>query len=96
MRVEMTDATAPLSAYARKARREPVVVTLHGKPVVVVRPLTKEEWEDLVVSTDPNFIEIMKRSRAQAKAGQTISLQDLKRKYRVKPKALRRGRRRAR
>jgi PHD/YefM family antitoxin component YafN of YafNO toxin-antitoxin module len=73
-----------------------VVVTLHGKPVVVVRPLTAEEWEDIVVSTDPNFVEIMERSRAQAKAGQTISLEELKRKYTVKRKSLRRDRLRGR
>ena len=93
IRVEMIDATAPLSTYARKARKEPLVVTLHGKPVVVVRPLTEEEWEDLVVSTDPKFIEIMKRSSAQAKAGRLISLEALKRKYGIKTKRSQRARR---
>ena len=83
----------PLSAYARKARRQPVVVTLHGKPIVVLRPLTEQEWEDLVVSTDPKFIEIMKRSRAQARAGHIISLDQMKRKHGTRPKPSRRNRR---
>ena len=45
-----------------------------------------------MVGTDPKFVEILDRSRAQAKAGQVVSLEDLKRKYRITPKQSRRRR----
>ena len=40
MRVEMTDAAASLSTYARKAQKEPVVLTRRGKPIVALMPLS--------------------------------------------------------
>jgi antitoxin (DNA-binding transcriptional repressor) of toxin-antitoxin stability system len=45
-RVELTEATAPLAAYARKAKRGPVGLTRRGRPVAMLRLLTEEERED--------------------------------------------------
>ena len=33
----------------------------HGKPLAVLRPLSEDEWEDLVVSSDPRFIALIER-----------------------------------
>jgi len=52
-RVELTEATAPLADYARKAKRGPVVLTRRGRPVAMLRLLTEEEREDYLVSTHP-------------------------------------------
>ena len=87
MRVELKEATDSLSDYTRKALKEPVVVTRGGKPVAVLRPLAEDEWEDLVVSTDPRFIELIERSRARSKPGTGTPLAEIMRKYGVKPKA---------
>jgi len=92
MRVELADATESLSEYTRKARKEPVVVTRHGKPVAMLRSLTEDEWEDFVVSTDPRFIALIERSRARYKPGTGIPLAEIMRKYGIKPKASRRSR----
>ena len=85
MRVELKEATDSLSEYTRKARKEPVVVTRHGKPVAMLRSLTEDEWEDFVVSTDPRFIAMIERSRARYKPGTGIPLADVMRKYGIKP-----------
>lgn len=90
--VEMAEATAPLSEYARRARKDTVVVTRRGKPLAAVVPLASEAWEDFVVSQDPGFIEVIKRSEARYKTEGGISLQKMRRKYGIKP-ARRRGRR---
>jgi antitoxin (DNA-binding transcriptional repressor) of toxin-antitoxin stability system len=37
--VEMADATAPLSEYARQARKQAIVVTHEGRPVLALVPL---------------------------------------------------------
>jgi prevent-host-death family protein len=90
MRVEMTDAKDSLSDYTRKALKEPVVVTRHGKPVAMLHSLTEDEWEDYAVSTDPDFIALMERSRARYKPGTGIPLEDVMSKYGIKPKRRRR------
>ena len=79
--VKMAEATLPLSEYARKARKDSVVVTRGGKPLAAVVPLNSADWEDFVVSQDPGFIEIIGRSEARYKAEGGISLEEMRRKY---------------
>ena len=92
--VEMADATAPLSEYARQARRHSVVVMRRGKPLAAVVPLNSANWEDFVVGQDPGFLKVMKRSEASYKAEGGVSLEELQRKY--APKARRKATKTAR
>ena len=80
MRVEMTDAAASLSTYARKAQKEPVVLTRRGKPIAALMPLDRNGWEDLLVSSHPTFRRIIRRSRARCKPGQGISTDTMRRR----------------
>ena len=82
--LDMAEATAPLSEYARRVRKDTVVVTLRGKPLAAVVPLDSDDWEDFVVSQDPEFIEVIKRSDARYKAEGGISLDEMRRKYGIK------------
>lgn len=93
MRVELSGATGPLSDYARQARRAPVVITRRGKPVAILRTLTEQDWEDLVVSSDPAFQELMKRSLERFKPGSGIPLDEIEREFAVAPKNTPRRRR---
>lgn len=92
----MAEATASLSDYARTAHREPVVVMRRGKPVAALMPLDKDEWEELIVSTHPAFAALIERSRARYKEGQGIPLEEVKSKYGIKTKPVRKRSRRAR
>lgn len=92
MRVELQDATDSLSEYTRKARKGPVLVTRHGKPVALLRALTEDEWENFAVSTDPGFVAMIERSRARHKPGTGIPLAEVMRKHGVKPRASRQTR----
>lgn len=84
--VEMAEATGALSEYAKKARKDPVVVMRRGKPVAAVVPLGADEWEDFVVSTHPKFLDIIQRSRASYKARGGIPLGAIEREFGLKPK----------
>ena len=92
--VEMIDATAPLSEYARRARRGTVVVTRRGKPLAAVVPLDSYDWEDFVVSQDRGFVEVIQRSEARYKAEGGISLEEMRRKYGLEPRTQARRKRR--
>jgi prevent-host-death family protein len=85
--VDMAEATEALSTYARKVRREPLVVTRRGKPVLALMPLSDADRESLAVSTNPKFIAIMERSRARCKPGQGISTEEMRRRLALRRKA---------
>jgi prevent-host-death family protein len=83
-RVELTEATAPLADYARKARRGPVLLTRRGRPVAMLRLLTAEEREDYLVSTHPAFVELMRRSREACPPGAGIPLEKVEMEFAAK------------
>ena len=85
--VEIGDAKRPLSDYAKQAHEEPVLVTRRGKPYVVVARAERLDLEDLAVSTNPEFITMMERSRRRWKPGTGIPLEEIRRRYGIKPRA---------
>ena len=93
--VDIAEANAPLSAYVRKARGRSLVVTRRGKPLAAVVPLDSEEWEDFVVSQDPGFIEIIRRSERRYEAEGGITLEEMQRKHGVAPRPARRSRKKS-
>lgn len=86
-RVEMTEATGPLSEYAEQARTNPVVVTRSGKPFAAVVSLDSDNWEDFVVSTHPRFIEMIKRSRASYDSEGGVALEEIEREFDLPPRS---------
>lgn len=84
----MTKATEPLLEHAKK---DTVVLTCRGKPVAALVPVDSDQWEDWVVSTHPDFIEIIKRSEARYKSEGGISMDEIRRKYGLKRKPARKA-----
>ena len=84
-RVELTEATAPLADYARKAKRGPVVLTRRGRPVAMLRLLTEEERENYLVSTHPAFVELIRKSRETCPPGSGVPLEEVEQELRLTP-----------
>ncbi len=78
--VEMSEATGSLSEYARKARKETLVVTRRGKPVVALVAVQDEDLESLSLAENPGFMALIERSRARCKPGQGISTEEMRRR----------------
>ena len=89
MRVlELEEAKGSLSDYARKNRRDAVVVTRKGKPISALVPLdSRADLERLSLSTNPRFKAILDRSRADVNAGRVTSSAELRREFGLKRKA---------
>lgn len=58
------------------AQKEPVVVTRHGRPAVLVTGVEGYDWEDLVYQTSPEFWKMIGRRRR----GKTIPLEEMRRR----------------
>ena len=66
--IEATQAKSSLAAYARKARKEPVVFTAGGKPVAVLVGIRNADLETVSLCNHPKFISLIERSRASQKS----------------------------
>lgn len=77
--LEMAKATAPLAEYARDVNKEPVILTADGKPVAALVSIENADLETVTLSTHPQFIALIERSRARQKAEGGISSAEMRR-----------------
>jgi len=67
-----------LSSYVKKAAKEEVLITNHGKPVGVIRGFaTEDEYLEYRLLNDPRFHKIVQRSRKEAREGKFTRIEDL-------------------
>jgi prevent-host-death family protein len=62
------------------AQEDRVVITRHGKPAAVLVGVEGEDWEAVVLQTDPRFWKLIRARRKQP----TVSLGQLKTRLRMK------------
>jgi len=82
--LEMAKATAPLAEYARDVNKEPVILTVRGKPVAALVSVENADVETVTLSTHPQFIALIERSRARQKAEGGISSEEMRRRLGLK------------
>jgi len=67
-----------LSSCVKKAAKQEVVITNHGKPVGVIRGFaTEEEYLEYRLLNDPRFHKIVQRSRKEARRGKVTRIEEL-------------------
>ena len=77
-KVELKKASEPLSKYAQKARKDPVIVVKRGKPFAAVVPIRNADAETVSLSTNRKFLAIIERSRSRTKKEGAISSKELR------------------
>lgn len=82
--LEMAKATAPLVEYAQDVSKEPVILTVNGRPVAALVPIENADLETVTLSTHPRFLALIERSRTRQKAEGGISSTEMR--SRLKPK----------
>jgi antitoxin (DNA-binding transcriptional repressor) of toxin-antitoxin stability system len=85
--LELARATDSLAKYARKVSKEPVVLTVGGKPVAALVGIENADAETVALSTSPRFIALIERSRARQKSEGGISGSEMRRRLGLKRKA---------
>lgn len=86
--VALEDARDSLSDYARKNRRDAVIVTRRGRPVSALVPLEPgADIERISLAASPRFRAILERSRADVRQGKVLSSDDMRHAFGLKRKA---------
>ena len=77
--IELGEATDPLADYVEGVQSEPLVITDHGTPTAVILTLIGTDLETDSLSTNPDFIALIERSRARSREDGTISSAEMRR-----------------
>lgn len=68
---------------AEAIEEETLVFTKKKRPVAALVSLKKVDRESLALSTNPQFLRIIETARKEIRAGKTVSLEALEKKYGV-------------
>lgn len=78
--VEVAKATLPLADYTKEVAKEPVIVTAKGKPVAVLVSISNADIETVSLSNNPQFLNLIERSRSRQKSEGGISTEEMRRR----------------
>ena len=83
--IEKSDATRTLAEYADEIEAGPVVVTNQGQPVAALVALDGVDLESISLSTNPQFLDLIERSRARVRAEGGISSEEMRKRFNAVP-----------
>jgi antitoxin (DNA-binding transcriptional repressor) of toxin-antitoxin stability system len=76
--IKLSHASRTLAEYASDLTDEIVLVTEGNRPVAALVPLKRADPESIRLSAHPEFLKIIRRSRADFRRGRTMSLAEMK------------------
>jgi len=76
--IKLSQALRPLAEYADELDDEIVVLMNKNRPVAAIVPLRNVDRESLSLSTNPKFLRLIQRSRADFAAGRKRSLEEVR------------------
>jgi PHD/YefM family antitoxin component YafN of YafNO toxin-antitoxin module len=77
--VEEGDATS--AEYPANVASAPVVVTNQGQPVAVLVAIDDTDLETIALGSNPEFLDLIERSRARVRAEGGISSEEMRRRF---------------
>jgi prevent-host-death family protein len=85
-RIDLKDASAPLSEYALKLTDEPLVLTQNGEPLAAVISLKTSDWETVSLGANADFINLLKESSERLRREGGISTTEMRKRLGLKKK----------
>ena len=76
--INLDKATKPLSEYVNEIDDEILILKSKNKPVAAIVSLKKVDLESLALSTNPEFLEIIEKSRKNFEGENKISFEGMK------------------
>ncbi|MGH7599801.1 MAG: hypothetical protein ACREOI_25890 [bacterium] len=84
--LEIAQASRPLYEYAKELRDDIIVLTSDNEPVAAIISLKNVDSSDLEwlsLSTNPEFMGIIEKSRKELRAGKKLSLEEMEREFQL-------------
>ena len=78
--LELNKATAPIAQYARGIKKGPMIFTSHGRPIAALVYIPNADAETISLTTNPQFLAIIERSRLRQKLEGGISSDEMRRR----------------
>jgi antitoxin (DNA-binding transcriptional repressor) of toxin-antitoxin stability system len=78
--LELAQATAPLVEYAQDVGRAPLILTVGGKPVAALVSIENADLETITLSTHPQFLALIERSRTRDNTEGGILTEEMRRR----------------
>jgi len=76
--LELDKATKPLSHFVRRARRNPLIVTSNGIPLIVLVAIPNTDSETASLSNSVKFLSLIARSRTRLRRDGGLSSESLR------------------
>jgi antitoxin (DNA-binding transcriptional repressor) of toxin-antitoxin stability system len=77
--IDITNATAPLSQYARELDQEPLVLTDGNQPIAALMPIDEADLDSVALGSNAKFLALLEQARAQRRAGAGLSTEEVRR-----------------
>lgn len=78
IKISLAEAKESLSQCIKKATKEQVLITRHGKPAaLLVGFVDEDDWFDYQLEHDERFLKRIAASRKQSLTGRFVRLEDL-------------------
>ncbi len=78
--VEKQEATRTLAEYASEIKSGTVVITDHGQPVAALVSIENADLETVSLSTNPQFLNLIERSRSRVSDEGGVSSEEMRRR----------------
>src|SRR5438876_5366912 len=84
-RVALAKVKDDLSRYLRKAEREEIVITRHGRPAgVLIGFESEDDWFEYKLENSPGFLKRIEEARRAIERGEGVRLEELETKARAR------------
>lgn len=78
VKVPLTEVKDNFSEFIRRAGKEEIVVTIHGRPAAVIIGFENEDdWLEYKLLNDESFLSRIAEARQQYREGKYVPLEDL-------------------
>ncbi|MFH1743296.1 MAG: hypothetical protein ABIH23_30185 [bacterium] len=78
--IEKEQVKDSLGDYVSRLKDEPTVIIDHGKPIAALWPVRNADLETVSLTTNPDFIELIERSRRRHSTEGGISSKEMREK----------------
>ena len=80
-KIELTEATKPLAEYVKEMDGMSMMIMFKGVALAALVPMDNADYETVSLSTNPEFIALLQRSRASGRKEGGISTEEMRRRF---------------